>query len=32
MAHVGHAPGHGPSPIAGDLVSNACTLVPVAEE
>jgi hypothetical protein len=29
MAHVGHAPGHGASAIAGDVVSGDCTLVPV---
>jgi len=26
MAHVGHAPGHGATPIAGDVVSNDCTV------
>ena len=26
MAHVGHAPGHGEVPIAGDVVSNPCTV------
>ena len=24
FAHVGHAPGHGATPIAGDVVSNEC--------
>ena len=26
MAHVGHAPGHGTTPIAGDVLSNTCTV------
>ncbi len=26
FAHVGHAPGHGATPIAGDVVSNTCTV------
>jgi len=28
MAHVDHAPGHGPSSIAGDVLSNGCTVYP----
>jgi len=30
FGHVGHAPGHGPTPIAGDVVSNECTVTFVA--
>jgi len=26
FGHVGHAPGHGSTPIAGDIVSNECTV------
>jgi len=26
FGHVGHAPDHGPTPIAGDVVSNECTV------
>ena len=26
FAHVGHAPGHGGTPIPGDVVSNECTV------
>jgi len=26
MGHVGHAPDHGATPIAGDVVSNECTV------
>jgi hypothetical protein len=26
LGHVGHAPGHGETPIAGDVVSNECVL------
>jgi len=26
IGHIGHAPGHGATPIAGDVVSNECTM------
>jgi hypothetical protein len=26
FAHVGHPGGHGPTPIAGDIVSNECVI------